>query len=209
MSIDGTAVRATSGARTAEAIRQAASDLFYTQGYEATTLRQVAARVGIQVGSLYNHISGKQSLLASLMLSIMDDLLSAQERALEGRTGGIERLCAVLDCHVRFHAERARDVFIGNSELRALTPEDRAKVVASRDTYERTLRQLIADACAEANSEVLDLRLQTFAVLAAGTHVSDWYKEGGPMALDEIVRIYTAIALRQLGVAPRTADRSS
>ena len=203
MNSNETAVRVTSGARTAEAIRQAAADLFYSQGYEATSLRQVAARVGIQVGSLYNHISGKQAILTSLMLSIMDDLLRAQDRALEGRTNSIDRLSAVLDCHVRFHAERARDVFIGNSELRALTPEDRATVIASRDAYERTLRQLIADACEEAGSGVLDLRLQTFAVLAAGTHVSDWYKEGGPMELDEIVRIYTAIVFRQLGVTLR------
>lgn len=200
MSDDAAPVRLTSGARTAEAIREAAADLFYTQGYAATSLRQVAARVGIQVGSLYNHISGKQALLASLMLSIMDDLLSAQERAVAAHATSVDRLCAALDCHVRFHAERARDVFIGNSELRALTPEDRKKVIASRDAYEQTLRRLIADTCQEAGSDVLDLRLQTFAVIATGVHVSNWYHAGGAMELDEIVRLYTAIVLRQLGV---------
>jgi len=200
MSIDGAPSCPSSGARTAEAIREAAADLFYSQGYEATSLRQVAARVGIQVGSLYNHISGKQALLASLMISIMDDLLSAQEKAVAARTTSVDRLCAVLDCHVRFHAERARDVFIGNSELRALTPEDREKVIASRDAYEQTLRRLISETCEESGSDVLDIRLQTFAVIATGVHVSIWYHAGGAMELDEIVRIYTAIVLRQLGV---------
>lgn len=209
MSDEAAPVRPSSGARTAESIREAAADLFYSQGYEATSLRQVATRVGIQVGSLYNHISGKQTLLASLMLSIMDDLLSAQERAVAGHTTRVDRLCAVLDCHVRFHAERARDVFIGNSELRALTPADRKKVIASRDAYEQTLRRLIAEACEESGGDVLDLRLQTFAVIATGVHVSNWYHAGGAMELDEIVRVYTAIVLRQLGVTaalPVAAD---
>jgi len=200
MSDEAAPVRPSSGARTADAIREAAADLFYSQGYEATSLRQVAARVGIQVGSIYNHICGKQALLASLMLSIMDDLLSAQEKAVAARTTTVDRLCAVLDCHVRFHAERARDVFIGNSELRALTPADREKVIACRDDYEQTLRRLIAEACEDSGGDVLDLRLQTFAVIATGVHVSSWYHAGGAMELDEIVRVYTAIVLRQLGI---------
>ncbi|MGI8336396.1 TetR/AcrR family transcriptional regulator [Actinomadura scrupuli] len=197
-----TPVRLTTGPRTAAAIREAAADLFYQHSYEATTLRQVAARVGITVGSLYNHISGKQALLASLMLSIMEDLLAAQEHAITGRSTSLDRLGAGLDCHIRFHAERARDVFIGNSELRALEPEDRDKIVSSRDVYEQTLRRLIAEACQDAGVKVLDLRLQTYAVLAAGIHVSSWYRAEGPLELDEIVQIYTVILLRQLGITP-------
>ena len=44
------------GENTADGIRQVAMDLFYKQGFQATTLRHIASRVGIQVGSLYNHI---------------------------------------------------------------------------------------------------------------------------------------------------------
>ena len=42
-------------------IRREATELFYERGYHATSMRDIAARVGIKAGSLYNHFPGKQS----------------------------------------------------------------------------------------------------------------------------------------------------
>lgn len=193
--------RPTGGVRTADAILEAAAELFYQHGYEATTLRGVAAKVGIQVGSLYNHINGKDDLLRSIMLGVMEDLLAAQRAALRGRTDAVDCLRAAIDCHIRFHADRAREVFIGNSELRSLDDKDRRTVVAKRDQYEKVLRDLVQAAVAEGRVDVVDIRLQVYAIVAVGTHVSTWYRPRGPLSLDEIVDKYTLIMLRQLGVA--------
>lgn len=193
--------RPTGGVRTADAILEAAAEMFYQHGYEATSLRQVAAKVGIQVGSLYNHINGKDDLLRSIMLGVMDDLLAAQRTALRGRTDAVDCLRAAIDCHIRFHADRAREVFIGNSELRSLEEKDRRTVVAKRDQYEKVLRDLIEKAAAEGRADVVDVRLQVYAIVAAGTHVSTWYRPRGPLSLDEIVDKYIVITLRQLGVS--------
>src|SRR5204863_7239531 len=57
----------TTGENTAEEIRSVALDLFYKRGFQATTLRDIAAKVGIQVGSLYNHIASKGELLFEIM----------------------------------------------------------------------------------------------------------------------------------------------
>lgn len=193
--------RPASGVRTADAIQKAAAELFYQHGYEATTLRQVAAKVGIQVGSLYNHIDGKDDLLRSIMTGIMADLIGAQKAVINSHEDTIETLRAMMDCHIRFHAQRARDVFIGNSELRSLDKKDRRKVVAQRDEYEQMFRELIDKAGAEGRADVLDARLQAYAIVAMGTHVSSWYRPKGSMSLDEIVHVYTVMALRQLGVS--------
>ena len=45
---------------TKERIVDAAIDLFHRQGYNATSLRQIADEVGLQVGSLYNHMRSKE-----------------------------------------------------------------------------------------------------------------------------------------------------
>lgn len=193
--------RPASGVRTADAIQKAAAELFYQHGYEATTLRQVAAKVGIQVGSLYNHIDGKDDLLRSIMTGIMADLIAAQKAVVNSHEDTIETLRAMMDCHIRFHAQRARDVFIGNSELRSLDKKDRRKVVAQRDEYEQMFRELIDKAGAQGRADVLDARLQAYAIVAMGTHVSSWYRPKGSMSLDEIVHVYTVMALRQLGVS--------
>ena len=71
------------GESTAGEIRSTALDLFYKHGFQATTLRHIAARVGIQVGSLYNHITSKGELLFEIMETVMLDLLEDQRQVAE------------------------------------------------------------------------------------------------------------------------------
>ncbi|MFD9663736.1 TetR/AcrR family transcriptional regulator [Rhodococcus sp. NPDC059968] len=189
------------GARTNVAIREAAARLFYEHGYEATSLRTVASEVGIQVGSLYNHISGKEELLTDIMVSVIDELLEAVNNALVSVEGGaVGRFKAAVDCHIRYHAEHARETFIGNTELRALSDGDLDLVLAKRAEYERLLQKLVKDVAKETGADILDAKLQTYSILAQGAHVSSWYKPGGPKSLDKVVNTYITMALRQLGV---------
>lgn len=193
--------RPTNGIPTPEAIRQAAIQLFYQHGYEATSLREIAAKVGIRVGSLYNHISGKDELLTSIMVGIMDDLLAAQRAELRlHKDDPLACLRALIDTHIRFHAERAQEVFIGNSELRSLPPKEHRRVVAKRDQYEKVIRGIIETLSEKGIADVTDPRLQSYTIVAIGTHVSTWYKPRGAMSLDDIVHTYTEIIVRQLAI---------
>jgi len=58
----------TKGARTRYQIIEAAYDLFLTQGYAATSMRQLAQRTGFALGSIYNHFSGKEAIFQELIL---------------------------------------------------------------------------------------------------------------------------------------------
>lgn len=199
---NGTTKHVRDGQRTAEMMREAAADLFFKHGYEATSLRQVAAEVGIQVGSLYNHISGKDELLSAIMIQVMSDLQEALDAATDGIQDPVERLSAAIDCHIRFHAERRRDTFIGNSELRSLGADDRKKVVTLRKKYEETLRDLVSAAVSAGDGDVIDAKLQAFAIVAIGTHVASWYQPGRGYSLDDIVDAYTQMIFRQLALQP-------
>jgi len=55
------------GERTAERILDAAEELFAERGYNGTTLRDVATRVGVQPPSLYNHFASKDALYAAVL----------------------------------------------------------------------------------------------------------------------------------------------
>ena len=54
-------------AERAEVIRATALKLFVAEGFGSVSLRRIADISGIQVGSLYNHIDGKQQLLFELI----------------------------------------------------------------------------------------------------------------------------------------------
>ncbi len=55
------------GAQTKELVRRTALRLFTEQGYEATSLRQIAAELGINKASLYYYFDNKEAILQSLV----------------------------------------------------------------------------------------------------------------------------------------------
>jgi AcrR family transcriptional regulator len=58
----------TKGELTRSAIIDAAHDLFITQGFNATSMRQIAQKAGIALGGIYNHFSGKEDIFKAVFL---------------------------------------------------------------------------------------------------------------------------------------------
>jgi AcrR family transcriptional regulator len=58
----------TKGERTRQGIMEAAYELFLTQGYAATSMRQIAERAGLALGGIYNHFASKEAIFCELIL---------------------------------------------------------------------------------------------------------------------------------------------
>ncbi len=67
----------TKGTRTAQRILDMAEDLFAVQGYDGTSLRQIAERAGIREPGLYNHFVGKQALYEAVLFRALDPMAQA------------------------------------------------------------------------------------------------------------------------------------
>jgi AcrR family transcriptional regulator len=192
------------GPKTLEAIRKAGTRLIFEHGYEAMSLRQLAAEVGIQAGSLYNHISTKQELLFDLVQDHINDLLRQLDRALEGKQGPVEKLRAFVAFHVTYHMTRKREVFIANSELRSLEPKNYEAIVALRGAYERRLAEILSEGVSEGVFDVVDVQVATFGILALLTGLCTWYRPGGRLTNEAIVAAHEKLVLS--GVAPQVAS---
>lgn len=68
-------IRQLKKARTREAILEAAKRLFADKGYEATTMREIAAHAGISVGAIFVHFRDKVALLVATMVDVIDQEL--------------------------------------------------------------------------------------------------------------------------------------
>jgi AcrR family transcriptional regulator len=183
------------GERTAEGIRTVALDLFYKRGFQATSLRHIAARVGIQVGSLYNHITSKGDLLFEIMETVMLDLLEDQRQVAQ-TSDVVERMRLLVYHHVKFHGERAEEVFIGNSELRSLNRQHRQRIVGLRREYELMFQKELEDGIRQGKFLPVDVQITAYGIIAMATWVSAWYSSRGRLSLQEIAEIYTAMVLR-------------
>jgi AcrR family transcriptional regulator len=165
------------GQETAEKVRKAALRLFAASGYAAVSMRDIATQVGVQPGALYNHFPTKQHILKDLMLSHMADLLAAWDTAdFPDETDPIERF---VRFHIRYHLERADEVFIAYMELRNLTAENFPVIEGLRRDYEDRLEAVLKAGQAAGDFAVPDTKLATMALIAMLTGVTTWYREGG------------------------------
>ncbi len=57
---------------TKQEILEASLDLFSVQGFEATSISQIASAVGIRKASLYSHFENKQAILDALVKDVLD-----------------------------------------------------------------------------------------------------------------------------------------
>jgi AcrR family transcriptional regulator len=73
-------------ARTRDRILDVARELFTEQGYDATSLREIADRLGFTKAALYYHFQSKEQLLTAL-LAPLDDLVDRFFVALEESEG--------------------------------------------------------------------------------------------------------------------------
>jgi AcrR family transcriptional regulator len=192
------------GPKTMEAIRRTGLRLIFEHGYEAMSLRQLAAEVGIQSGSLYNHINTKQELLFELVKGHMDELLRQVDVALDGVKGPLEQLRTFVVFHVTYHMIKKREVFVGNFELRGLEPKNYDAIVALRKKYEMRLTAILDEGVAQGRFEVSDTPVATFAILAQLTGVCTWYRPGGRLSKEAIVSIHEKLVLD--GLVPKKAS---
>ena len=88
---------------------EAARDLFNEIGYEETTIRAVAERAGVSVGSVFTTFASKADVLSQ----VMDDRVEALYRELEHvarhmRGSTLDRLCSLFAIHYDFECRRVR-----------------------------------------------------------------------------------------------------
>ncbi len=190
------------GQVTARAVRRAAADLIAEHGYEAMSMRQLAARVGLTSGALYNHFGSKQDLLSGLLESVMTDLLEAVQHEVLSRSDPAGQLRAFVELHIRFHIERKNDVLIATTELRSLDSSNLAKIVRLRNRYEVILSSILRRGVQAGAFSVPDVKTTALAIIPMLTGVTQWYRPGRRMTREQVVERYTALCMAMIGGRP-------
>ncbi len=187
------------GAKTGDVVYARAVDLIYERGFHGTSLRDVAKAVGVQMSSLYYYYPSKQDLLMTIMTNTMRELTGAIVTAIDAVTDPRQRLEAAVHAHIMFHADRLKESVVADTELRALEPAERKKIVALRDKYERLFRELLEEGQSAGVFKITDPRLTTRALLGATTDVANWFNPGGPLTLEKVSALYCSVFIDGIG----------
>ena len=188
-----------SGAETAEKVRNAALELFARSGYAAVSMRAIAAETGVQAGAIYNHFPTKQHLLHELLEVHMETLLKAWAEAEEPGLAPPQALEHFVRFHIRYHLDRSREVFISYMELRSLEDENFSAIERLRRDYEKVPRAILDRGAADGSFELIDPQVTTMAIIAMLNGMTTWYRENGRLSLDQIEAVYVRLVARLVG----------
>jgi AcrR family transcriptional regulator len=130
--------------RWAEVVR-AAVEVFDERGYQAATLEDIAARVGLLKGSLYYYIDSKEDLLyAALRRAHEQGLSFAQEDSATSALPAPARLEAFIRRWMRGLATSGPELNVSERDLRHLGPARQKAVRAMRDQLTQFAADIVA-----------------------------------------------------------------
>ncbi|MFI5719509.1 TetR family transcriptional regulator [Nocardia sp. NPDC051750] len=183
----------------------AAIDSFVETGYHGATMRSIARRAGMSVPGVYHHYHDKQQLLLRALDLTMDEL-HWRVRAARHEVGpGPARVARVVEALALFHTHRRKLAFIGASEMRSLTAENRLRITASRDKLQYLLDEDIDAAVREGNPITGRERIAGRAIATMCTSLPQWFRLDGPATPEQIATDYADFALCLLGLQDRSS----
>jgi TetR/AcrR family transcriptional regulator, cholesterol catabolism regulator len=163
--------------RRQELSRQAAR-LFAQKGYHGTSIGDLAEALGIQKGSLYAHIQGKQDLLYEAMCEGAEAFHSSLD-AIPARLPATEKLRLALRAHLRVVADQLEVATVFVQEWKYLEGERRAEIVAERRRYEERIRELFREGREQSEFRTdLDDAVAALLFLSAANWAYTWLRPG-------------------------------
>jgi AcrR family transcriptional regulator len=179
-----------------------AAEVFARQGYNATTVRQIADEAGLLAGSLYYHFDSKESMVDEILSTFLDSLWAGYDAVLAAGLGPRETIQALVTESFRGIDGHLSAVAIYQKEALHLSAQPRfGYLVESQRKFERAwLGTLERGAATGAFRADLDLRLAYRFVRDTVWVAASWYRPGGRHRPEEIARQYLSMVLDGIAV---------
>ncbi|VXB88778.1 Transcriptional regulator, TetR family [Nocardioides sp. AX2bis] len=180
-----------------------AVELFNRQGYDATSMGDLARELGLSKSAIYHHVDSKEQLLSAALDEALDELTAAVEQAVDPASTdpASTRLEDVVHRSVRILVTHRPAVTLllrvrGNSEVELAALRRRRKL-------DEDLAGLVAEA-AEEGAVRSDIAPELTSRLLFGlvNSLVEWYRPDGPVDVDTLARSIAVLAFDGLRVPP-------
>lgn len=182
--------------RTAQRIFAVSARLFRSQGYDATTAREIAAVLGIQKASLYHHTRGKAHLLHQVCTSALKQIRTDVQAATEGVADPLDRARRLVIAHVtsllRYQDQHAAALL----ESRALSGEHQSDVRLLKDAHESLVRGILEGA-QQGGALRTDIPAKYLGLLlfSLTNRSMLWYRPDGALRPEQLGELFAVLFL--------------
>src|SRR5262249_24433411 len=190
-----------------------AAHTFAERGFDATSVNDIAAALGITKAGLYHYIPSKESLLFDIITLRLD---SIDEEVIEPTRHTADPEARLLDIVLR-HALLATCndgvITLLIDEVHALPEPQRKKINLRRRKYFEYVRKTLRELDARGRLTDVDPTVAAFSVIGAIMWLPQWFRPGGRLSSDEVAEemvqfiaagvLRSAATRRKAGAVPR------
>ena len=170
-----------------QALIRASAKLFREKGYDATTVRDIAAAVGMRSGSPFYHFKNKQEILKAVMEEGLHQGFERTVAALAEATTVQARFRALVRTQYGIlHDEGSEFIAVLLYDWRSLPPEYMQEIIRVKDRYDalwqETLRDMLQAGLLGAHADpqqegASDEKMARLMVMGAINFTVTWYKQ--------------------------------
>jgi AcrR family transcriptional regulator len=112
-----------------------AADLFAARGFHGVSVAELGSACGISGPALYKHFESKDAMLAEMLVSISETLLTEGRSRVAQAGGPREALEALVEWHIEFAIEHRSLIVVQDRDWSSLPDEARERVRALQRAY--------------------------------------------------------------------------
>ncbi len=180
------------------AILRTAAQLFAEKGYEATSLDNIAERLGMHKATLYHYVDNKESILFQCLVTSFGDLDEVIEKTRDRSVPVLER----LRLFVRSLALAQNNDFGRCLVLVGARPLENAPGNEIRQFQRRldsTVRGLITEGIADGSIRPCDPSMFSALLFGALNWVPRWHAEGGKLSIEQVADTFMDMLVGGVG----------
>jgi TetR/AcrR family transcriptional regulator, cholesterol catabolism regulator len=160
-----------------EQVIRVAAELFREKGYVASSMRDLAQKLGIEAASLYSHIKSKEEILHTLCFDMAADFMaSLQEVEKQNNLTATERLSKGIIGHIQVMARDLTASAVFMNEHRHLSQPSLRDFLLLRINYINRFKKMIEDGMAAGEFKTtIDKKLAVMTLFSSLNWMPMWY----------------------------------
>jgi AcrR family transcriptional regulator len=176
----------------------AAAELFRERGYDATSMQEIADRMGILKGSVYHYVRSKEDLLWMVVEPPLRQLVETAQKILGETSRPLsERLYAAMESHAESFEAHYPHMFVMTRENgETLSDKRREDLDALRRKYFQLWRKaIVAGQKAGELRDDIDPSVAVHGIFGMLNWMFRWFHPGGRMAAKDVAHQFGSVVI--------------
>lgn len=159
-----------------DVITRKAAELFKEKGYKATSMRELAEKVGVEAASLYNHIRSKNELLHLICFNVANRYTEMMDEVEAEKTNSLQKTEKLLRFLIHGMVHNFEEVYVCDREWKFLTEPYLSNFQNQRRIYRRRFAAIIIEGIRKKEIKKIDATTSVLIMLHAISGIESWHR---------------------------------